>query len=100
MILNWQTSDEKEGGFNSLARILGVQMDLADAHLGVAVVSNVESRVRELVVSIDDILGRGTLTSAEMRVLRGRLVFAAAQIFGRLNDVHVKQLSRFESMVG
>ena len=59
--LNWKTSDEKEGGFNSLARILGVQIDLADAHLGVAVVSNVESRVRELVAFIDDILGRGIL---------------------------------------
>ena len=100
MILNWQTSDEKEGGFSCLARILGVQIDLADARLGVAVVSNVERRVKELVASIDDILGRGTLSSAEMKVLRGRLVFAEAQIFGPLTGIHMKQLSRFEHLVG
>ena len=100
MILNWKTSDEKEGGFSSLARILGVQIDMADSRLGVAVVSNVESRVRELVASIDDILSRDTLSSAEIKVLRGRLVFAEAQIFGRLTGVHMKQLSRFENLVG
>ena len=35
-----------------------------------------------------------------MKVLRGRLVFAEAQIFGRLTGVHMKQLSRFETLVG
>jgi hypothetical protein len=87
MLLGWRTSDEKEGGFNAMSRILGVQIDLAEAHLGVAVVHNVESRVRELVSTIDEILGRGTLTMAEMRTLRGRLVFAESQIFGRLAGV-------------
>ena len=100
MILNWKTSDEKEGGFSHLARILGVQIDMADSRLGAAVVSNVESRVRELVSSIDSVLSRGTLSSAEIKVLRGRLVFAEAQIFGRLTGVHMKQLSRFENLVG
>ena len=75
MILGWQTSSEKEGGFNAVSRILGVQIDLAEAHLGVAAVHNVESRMRELVTTIDEILGRGTLSVAEMRALRGRLVF-------------------------
>ena len=35
-----------------------------------------------------------------MRALRGRLVFAEAQIFGRLASVHMKRLSRLESLVG
>ena len=87
MLLGWGTSDEKEGDFNAMSRILGVQIDLAEAHLGVAVVHNVESRVRELVSTIDEILGRGALTMAEMRTLRGRLVFAESQIFGRLAGV-------------
>ena len=78
-LLGWQTSDEKESGFNRISRILGVQIDLSEAHLGVAVISNVESRVKELASTIDDILARGSLTTAEMRVLRGRLVFAESQ---------------------
>ena len=99
-ILGWETSDEKEGGFGPVSRILGVQIDLADAHLGAAVISNVESRVRELVSTIDDVLSPGHLSAAEMRVLRGRLVFAEAQIFGRLTGAHMRQLSWYEGVVG
>ena len=40
------------------------------------------------------------MSAAEMRTLRGRLVFAEAQIFGRLTSVHMKQLSRLENLVG
>ena len=54
-----QTLDEKEGGFNAMSRILGVQIDLADAHLGAAVSSNVESRVRELETTVDENLPVG-----------------------------------------
>eukprot|EP00435_Cladocopium_sp_Y103_P037885 s2024_g10.t1 len=100
MITGWQTSDEKEGGFDSMSRILGVQINLGEAHLGTVVVYNVESRVMELTSTIDGILSRGKITASEMRALRGRLVFAEAQIFGRLTGIHMKQLCRLESMVG
>eukprot|EP00435_Cladocopium_sp_Y103_P011956 s4954_g3.t1 len=99
-ITGWQTSDEKEGGFGTISRILGVQVDLSEVHLGAITVSNVESRVKELTMVIDEILKRGKVTSAEMKALRGRLVFAEAQIFGRLTGVHLKQLARLENMVG
>eukprot|EP00435_Cladocopium_sp_Y103_P052177 s900_g16.t1 len=99
-LTGWQTSDEKEGGFGSISRILGVQIDLSEVHLGTITVSNVESRVRELTSVIDDILKRGKVTAAEVKALRGRLVFAEAQIFGRLTGVHLKQLARPEGMVG
>eukprot|EP00435_Cladocopium_sp_Y103_P032952 s285_g8.t1 len=99
-ITGWQTSDEKEGGFDSISRILGVQIDLGDAHLGTVSICNVESRVRELTATIDDVLKKGSITASEMRSLRGRLVFAEAQIFGRLTGIHLKQLSKLEHMVG
>ena len=100
MVTGWQTSGEKEGGFSSISRILGVQIDLGDSHLASVTISNVESRVRELTTTIDDLLAKGSMTTAEMRALRGRLVFAEAQIFGRLASVHMKRLSRLESLVG
>ena len=65
-----------------------------------AVVGNVEGRVRELMASIGSLLQKGSTTTAEMRVLHGRLVFVEAQLFGRLAGAHMKQLSSFESMVG
>eukprot|EP00435_Cladocopium_sp_Y103_P038892 s848_g10.t1 len=99
-LTGWQTSDEKEGGFGSMSRILGVQIDLSEVHLGAITVSNVESRVKELTAVIDDILKCGRVTAAEINALRGRLVFAEAQIFGRLTGVHLKQLARLEGMVG
>jgi hypothetical protein len=100
LITGWQTSDEKDGGFDSISRILGVQIDLGDSHLGAVTISNVASRVRELTATIDELLGRGMMSAAAMRTLRGRLVFAEAQIFGRLTSLHMKQLSRLENLVG
>lgn len=100
LVTGWQTSDEKEGGFDSISRILGVQINLGDSHLGAVTISNVASRVRELTATIDELLGRGLMSAAEMRTLRGRLVFAEAQIFGRLTSVHMKRLSRLENLVG
>ena len=90
-LLGWETSSEKEAGFRALAKILGVQVDLSDSMLGRFSVSNVESRVNEMVATIDAVLGRGTLSAAEMRILRrGRLVFAEAQILGGSRDYTCK----------
>ena len=99
-LVGWEVSSEKEAQFGAIARILGVQIDLSESLLGSFTVCNVESRVKELVNTIDDILNRRTLSAAEMRVLRGRLVFAEAQIFGRLAGIHMQQLSRWEHAVG
>ena len=99
-LVGWEVSSEKEAQFGAIARILGVQIDLSESLLGSFTVCNLESRVKELVNTIDDILNRRTLSAAEMRVLRGRLVFAEAQIFGRLAGIHMQQLSRWEHAVG
>eukprot|EP00435_Cladocopium_sp_Y103_P037801 s2791_g10.t1 len=40
------------------------------------------------------------MSAAEMRVLRGRLVFAEAQIYGRLAGVHMQESNRWEHAVG
>ena len=33
-LLGWETSSEKEAGFQTIAKILGVQIDLSDSMLG------------------------------------------------------------------
>ena len=78
-----KTTDEKEGGFDSISKIFGVQIDLIDAYLRVAVVGNVGGRVREIVAKVDSFLGKGCITIAKMRALRGQLVFAESQILER-----------------
>ena len=99
-ILGWETSSEKEGDFLAISKILGVQIDLNESLLGRFAVSNVDARVKELVATIDTILDRGTLAAAEMRVLRGRLVFAEAQIYGRLAGLQMQHLGRWEHAMG
>eukprot|EP00435_Cladocopium_sp_Y103_P035364 s4056_g9.t1 len=83
-----------------IARILGVQIDLNESLVGAFSVCNVETRVKDLVSTIDGILSKKTMSAAEMRVLRGRLVFAEAQIYGRLAGIHMQELSRWEHAVG
>eukprot|EP00438_Fugacium_kawagutii_P010732 Skav213183 [mRNA] locus=scaffold11:233828:234958:- [translate_table: standard] len=89
-LLGWDVSSEKEASFHSLTKILGIQIDLAESHVGNFKLCNVESRVQDLVSAIDGILAKQTMSTSEMRVLRGRLIFAEAQIFGRLAGKHMK----------
>ena len=100
LLIGWETSSEKEAEFDAILRALGVQINLAEVSLGAITVCNVESRVKELVTSIDAILGKGVLSSADAKVLRGRMVFAEAQVFGRLAGIHMKQLTRYEQSIG
>jgi len=99
-LLGWEVSSEKGADFDAVARILGVQIDLSESDIGIFTVCNVDARVKELVATIDHILSQQTLSAAEMRVLRGRLVFAEAQIFGRIAGLHMQQLGRWEYAVG
>eukprot|EP00435_Cladocopium_sp_Y103_P010662 s4477_g2.t1 len=99
LLLGWETSNEKEACFGGISRVLGVQIDLSETRMGAITVSNVESRVKDIVSMIDDVLSKGVASLSEVRVLCGRIVFAEAQIFGRLAGIHMKRLGRLEHVV-
>ena len=82
-LLGWATSSEKDSGFNSLARVLGVSLSFTEIRLGCVVVLNTEHRKRDLCRHLDTLIAKGSATSQELTVLRGRLRFADNQIFGR-----------------
>ncbi|CAE7340175.1 unnamed protein product [Symbiodinium sp. CCMP2592] len=82
-LLGWSTSSEKDSGFNCLARVLGVSISFADVRAGLVVVSNTEHRIRDLSNLLDLLVSRGSASSHELTVLRGRLLFADNQVFGR-----------------
>ena len=82
-LLGWETSKEKDSGFSSLAKALGVEICLGESHLGLLSVQNTEARKRELANTIAGILLAGGATAKEFECLRGRLLFAEGQIFGR-----------------
>lgn len=58
--------------------MLGVQLDLRDAKLGVAQVSNTPERE----LRFAKVLEKGKLSRKDGERLRGRLQFANAQLFG------------------
>ena len=70
-LVGCEVSTEKGAGFRAVARILGVQIELSESHLGAFTVCNVDARIKELVSTIDDTLSKRTLSTADMRVLTG-----------------------------
>ena len=94
-LLGWATSEEKDAGFLSVARVLGVCIDLSDSRSGIVSTYNTEARKLELVNSIDGLLERGKFGKSELATLRGRLLFAENQIFGKGCTIYVKTLSRY-----
>ena len=92
-LLGWETSHEKEAEFAELARVLGVEIDLASAHLGEVMIRNTIGRVQEITTQIDEILALGRHCRGELKVLRGRLQFAEQQCFGRSSAWMVRVLS-------
>ena len=92
-LLGWKVSTHKLLPFDSICKVLGVQLDLRQC-----LVSNTAERVKELVQDIDNILLAGVLPKAEGERLRGRLQFARAQVFGRKLKRLLKVLSNHVTM--
>ena len=91
--LGWSTSTEKNSDFSSLARALGVVINLADTHLLRVSVSNSEHRGKDISDMIDGMLAKNFYRKSEMESLRGRLVFAEGQLFGRIAQRSLRDLS-------
>ena len=94
-LLGWGVSEEKDAGFLSVARVLGVCIDLTDANILLLKLYNTDARKEEIKNSIDDILQRGSLKKGELLSLRGRLVFAENQVFGKTCNIAMKVLSKY-----
>ena len=90
-MLGWRLSKEKLLAYDSVCKVLGVQLDLGAAVK--QLVSNTDERVTELVAEIEAVLARGTLTRKDGERLTGRLQFASGQLFGRLMRNHLKRVS-------
>ena len=84
-LLGWFFAEEgrKCVPFSEVCEALGVLVDLSESTSFVAKVRNTKSRVAELSADLQDVLNRGFITKAESQRLRGRMIFAESQLFGR-----------------
>ena len=82
-LLGWKLSEDKLLPYDSICNILGAKLDLRSSKFGAVRLANTEKRTAELVSTIDSILIGKRLSRSEGEKLRGRLQFAACQIFSR-----------------
>eukprot|EP00435_Cladocopium_sp_Y103_P035609 s2538_g9.t1 len=95
LLTGWQYAREgsKRTDFDVVRKALGVQFDLSRSSDRMVLVSNTESRRRELILLIDSVLDKGLLGKVECLSLRGRLGFADSYLHGRLGSLTLKKLS-------
>ena len=89
--MGWETSSKKELEFASVAKGLGVQVDLQECHLNLL-------RIRELTTHLNKIFEGRRLKRGELKSLRGRMQFAESQIFGRATNRHMSAVSKFAEL--
>ena len=92
-ILGWNLSNDKLLPYDSVCKVLGVKFDLKLSGDGISFVLNTEDSVTELCECMDEVLKSGRLKRTEGEKLRGRLLFAAGQLFGRSVRNQVRHLS-------
>ena len=93
-LLGWLTSVDKGSDFNAIACVLGLELNLSDCKLGLVYLQNTEKRKSELAEKLMTIIESGKLHPKEGATVRGRLIFAENQIFGRRAAKSMRTLSR------
>eukprot|EP00435_Cladocopium_sp_Y103_P025622 s4854_g6.t1 len=95
-ILGWAFDKEgpKSDDFSEIVKALGVQFDLSSCGDGILRVCNTEKRVRETIQLLEETMSAGRMQKREALVLRGRLAFCDAFIFGRLGKIALQNITR------
>ena len=93
-ILGWGFDKEgpKSDDFSEMVSALGVRFDLKSCNDGILRICNTEKRIAETVALLEAVILRGTLQKKEALVLRGRLAFCDAFIFGRLGKIALQDI--------
>ena len=94
LLLGWKiaTSDEKRLPFGHRFHMLGAAVDLSFSADGEVQISNKESRVKELLAAADELEVGENFGESDLQSLRGRLLYAAGNVFGRCTQVAVQTL--------
>ncbi|CAE7465617.1 NaCP60E [Symbiodinium sp. CCMP2592] len=91
-LLGFECSTDKEEPFKSSADVLGVTVDLSCEDLSEVRVRNREVKCCEVAASVDEVLDRGAIRSAEIASLFGRIQFLEGQLMGRMGRLALSEL--------
>ena len=93
-LLGWDISKgDKDLPFNEVFKVLGVEVSLTEWGSGKILLTNTARRVEELLAFLRKILKEGMLSTPTALVLRGRMQFARAQVWGRSTRLCLKQVT-------
>lgn len=95
-LLGWKVamSDDKRLPFGKKFSMLGAIVDLSNSAEGVVHIANKPSRIEELLASVGELAVGGEFSESMLQSLRGRLLYAAGNTFGRCTQVAVQALGR------
>ena len=91
-LLGFKYNDEKLEPFDKVAAMLGVELDLREAHHGMIKVQNKPTRVAEIIECLRRILDDGVIQSESLPSYLGKLQFAEAQLWGRTGKIALTDL--------
>ena len=85
-LLGWGFAEagDKAPPFGASFQALGVNINVSTLHSGLVEIGNTETRRRELVEFLGEVIQRGYMSKQEALRLRGRLQFTSGNVFGRI----------------
>ena len=94
-LLGWRiaTSGEKRLPFGQRFHMLGAVVDLSRSAEGEVLILNKESRVKKLLAAAELEVG-ANFNESDLQSLRGRLLYAAGNVFGRCTQVAVQAVGQ------
>ena len=100
-LLSWKVKNPQQIVASANPLALGVIFKLGAIHIdGEFEVVNKESRVEEDIAAIEKVLSEGRLPGPVARRLRGRLQFAATQLYGSCGAMAQRTLAEFADKAG
>ena len=95
-LLGWKVAEDKDQDFSAEFGALGIRVSFANFSEGQVSFTNTPSRVEELQQSLESLLVERKASTKFIERLRGRMLYAGGQLFGRLAKLCVQALRSCE----
>ena len=96
-LLGWTVSVDKDAPFSEGFGALGIWVSFERFLHGEVLFSNTAKRIEEVNEFLCQLLRAGSASTKDIQRIRGRMLFAGGQLFGRLGRTCVKALKDLES---
>eukprot|EP00435_Cladocopium_sp_Y103_P013179 s2353_g3.t1 len=95
-ILGWRFDREgpKSDDFSANVSALGVLFDLSDTINGILQVRNTKKRIEDTTLFLENVIRSDKLSKKDALILRGKLAFCDAFIFGRIGKLALQDITK------